>query len=225
MTRDQIGSDRPSDGMGDDRLAELVRGTAADWTMPPQRLDRTTWRDLVTLPRARGGRRLPRLAIPLVGAVAVTIALAFTAVWLDGTRPSAIIGASPSPTGTPAGTARPTATDPKVIVNGGLPDPASVLVAAGEDYRVAELSAGTLGPDVFGPHSGPTTVVARPGGGWLCICGDWDGSDLGGPPSRLKITLAVADAGGTLESETTVREAAGRADPTLPSAAQQELVD
>src|SRR4051812_33907765 len=225
MTRDQTRSDRPSDRMDDEQLAELVRGTAADWTMPPQRLDRTTWRDLVTLPRARGGRRLPRLAIPLVAAVAVTVALAFTAVWLDGTRPSAIIGSSPSPTGTPAGTARPTATDPKVIVNGGLPDPASVLVAAGEDYRVAELSAGRLGPDVFGPHSGPTTVVARPGGGWLCVCGDWDGSALGGPPSRLKVTLAIADAAGTLQSETTIRETAGRVDSNLPTAAQEELVD
>src|SRR3954471_13416582 len=226
MTRDQIGSDSPPAGMDDDRLADLVRAAATDWTMPPQRLDHTTWRDRVVVSgprRARG--RVPLLAIPLAGAVAVTVALAFTAVWLDGSRRSAVTGASPSPTGTSAATSRPTASDGKAIVNGALPDPASVLVAAGEDYRVADLSAGRLGPDVFGRHSGPKTVVARPGGGWLCVCGDWDGSDRGGPPSRLKFTLAIADAAGTLQSETTIRELAGRADPTLPSAAQEELVD
>lgn len=225
MTRDETGSDQARPRSDDDRLAELVRVTAGDWTMPPQRLDRATWRDRVAGSGARRQRRrLPRLAIPLVAAVAVAIALAFTAVWLDGTRPSAITGSSPGPTGG-TGTAQPTASDPKVVVNGALPEPANVLVAAGADYRVIDLSTGTLGPDVFGPHSGPTTVVARPGGGWLCICGDWDGSDLGGPPSRLKVTLAIADATGTLQSETTVRETAGRVDPTLPSAAQEELVD
>src|SRR3954447_10734588 len=226
MTRDQIRSDRPPAAMDDDALAELVRATAADWTLPPQRLDRPTWHDLVAVPRSGRARgRLPRIAIPLVGAVAVTVALAFSAVWLDGTRPSAIVGASPSPTRPSTATARPAALDPKVIVNGAMPDPANVLVAAAEDYRVADLSVGTLGPDVFGPHTGPTTVVARPGGGWLCVCGDWDGSDRGGPPSRLKVTLAIADAAGTLQSETTIRELAGRAGPTLPSAAQEELVD
>src|SRR3954452_19125647 len=226
MTRDQIGSDSPPAGMDDDGLADLVRAAATDWTMPPQRLDHTTWRDRVVVSgprRARG--RVPRLAIALAGAVAVTVALAFTAVWLDGSRRSAVTGASPSPTGTSAATSRPTASDGKAIVNGALPDPASVLVAAGEDYRVAELSAGRLGPDVFGPHSGPTTVVARRGGGWLCVCGDWDGSALGGPPSRLKVTLAIADAAGTLQSETTIRETAGRVDSNLPTAAQEELVD
>src|SRR3954470_22889588 len=107
MTRDQIGSDRPPAAMDDDRLAELVRATAADWTLPPQRLDRPTWHDLVAVPR--GGRargRLPRIAIPLVGAVGVTVAVAFRPVWLDGTRPSAIIGASPSPTRPSTATAR-----------------------------------------------------------------------------------------------------------------------
>lgn len=226
MTRDQIGSDSPPAGMDDDRLADLVRAAATDWTMPPQRLDHTTWRDRVVVSRPRRARgRVPRLAIPLAGAVAVTVALAFTAVWLDGSRRSAVTGASPSPTGTSAATSRPTASDGKAIVNGALPDPASVLVAAGEDYRVADLSAGRLGPDVFGRHSGPKTVVARPGGGWLCVCGDWDGSDRSGPPSRLTVTLATADATGLLQSETTIRQTVGRVDPALPSAAQEELVD
>src|SRR3954462_13016865 len=93
MTRDGFGSDRQPAAMDDDRLPGLVRATAADWALPPQRLDRTTWHDLVAVPRAGRARgRLPRIAIPLVGAVAVTVALAFSAVWLDGTRPSAIGG-------------------------------------------------------------------------------------------------------------------------------------
>src|SRR3954468_18704050 len=226
MTRDQIGSDSPPAAMNDDRLADLVRAAATDWTMPPQRLDHTTWRDRVVVSRPRRARgRVPRLAIPLAGAVAVTVALAFTAVWLDGSRRSAVTGASPSPTGASAATSRPTASDGKAIVNGALPDPASVLVAAGENYRVADLSAGRLGPDVFGRHSGPKTVVARPGGGWLCVCGDWDGSDRSGPPSRLTVTIATAAALGLPQSETTIRQTVGRVDRALPSAAQEELVD
>src|SRR3954467_12571367 len=148
MTRDQIGSDSPPAGMGDDRHTDLVLGAATDWTMPPQRLDHTTWRDRVVVSgprRARG--RVRRLAIPLAGRVAGAVALAFTAVWLDGSRRSAVTGASPSPTGTSAATSRPTASDGKAILNGALPDPASVLVAAGEDYPAADPPAGPPRPD------------------------------------------------------------------------------
>src|SRR4249920_2696264 len=121
MTRDQNGSDQPPSTTDDDRLAGLVRAAAADWTLPPQRLDQTTWRDRVTAtaPRRRGGRR-PRLAAPFLAAVAITVA--FGAVWLEGPRPAAITGASPSPKGASSPTVQPTASPPKVIVNGALPD-------------------------------------------------------------------------------------------------------
>ena len=225
MTRDQIGSDQPPASPDDDRLAGLVRAAAADWTLPPQRLDQSTWRDRVAAPGSRraGGRRF-RIAAPALAAVAITVAVAFAAVWLDGPRPAAITGASPSPTGAARPSDHPTASPPKVIVNGAMPDPASVLVRAGEDYRIADLSQGTLGPRVFGPYSGPTVVAARVGGGWLCVCGDWEGSDPG-RPARLLVALSIVDGSGTTVSETTIREIVGRVDPSLPSAAQTELVD
>src|SRR6476660_7049726 len=75
-----------------------------------------------------------------------------------------------------------------------------------------------------GAYSGPTAVAARPAGGWLCVCGDWEGSNPA-QPARLLVALSVADASGTLESETTVRDLFGHADPTLPSGAQTQLVD
>src|SRR6478735_7921482 len=165
MTRDQTGSNQPPATTDDDRLAGLVRAVATDWTLPPQRLDQATWRDRVapTAPPRWRGRR-PRLAAPALAAVAITIAVAFAAVWLDGPRPAAISGASPSPTGTSSPSEQPTASPPKVIVNGALPDPASVLVRAGNDYRVADLTHGTLGPRVV-TANGATKVDPRPGGG------------------------------------------------------------
>src|SRR4249919_1138932 len=138
MTRDQNGSDQPPSTTDDERLSGLVRAAAADWTLPPQRLDQTTWRDRVapTATRRHGSRR-PRLAAPALAAGAITIAVAFAAVWLDGPRPAAITGASPSPKGASSPSDQPTASPPKVVVNGLPPDPASVLVRAGADYRVA----------------------------------------------------------------------------------------
>ncbi len=221
MTRDQIGSDQPPATADDDRLAGLVRAAAADWTLPPQRLDQPTWRDRIatTAPRRQGGRR-PRFATPVLGAVAITIAVAFAAVWLDGSRPAAITGASPSPTGASSPSDQPTASPPNVIVNGPLPDPASVLVLAGNDYRVADLARGTLGPRVLSTN-GATKLVARPGGGWLCVCPDWKGS----VPGRLPVTLSIVDASGVLESETTIRDIVGHADPTLSGTDPSQLVD
>jgi len=226
MTRDPIGSNLTPDDAGDERLAGLVRATAEEWTLPPQRLDQATWRDRVGAsgaPRRRGW--LPRLAGPLSAAVVVTVVVAFAAVWLNAPRSGPIAGASASPSAASSPSPKPTrSTVPNAIVTGALPDPASVLVSAGEDYRIADLAKGTLGPSVFGAHTGPTAVVARPGGGWLCVCGDWSGSNPA-RPARITVTLALADATGALESETQIRDLSGRVDPNLPSDAQSELAD
>ena len=225
MTPDPNTAKRPVAEPDDVALAALVRATAEDWTLPPQRLDAATWRDRVGT--TRGGRRgwLPRLAGPLSAAVVVTIAVAFAAVWLNAPRPGPIAGASPSAAGPSATPAGPSASIPsKVVVNGPLPDPATVLVQGGGTYRLADLAAGALGPRVFGTYSGPTTVVARPGGGWLCVCSDWAGSSPTGP-SRMIVKLAIAGPTGQLETETVVRDISGRVDPGLPVTAQTQVVD
>ena len=86
----------PSAPLDDDQIGALVRAVADDWQMPPQRLDRPTWRDLTARggPRRRG--RLARVAGPAVAAVLATVAVAFVAVWLTSPRPHpAVSGASP----------------------------------------------------------------------------------------------------------------------------------
>jgi len=221
MTRDQTGSNQPPATTDDERLAGLVRAVATDWTLPPQRLDQATWRDRVAPAAPRRWRsRRPRLAAPALGAVVITVAVAFAAVWLDGPRPAAISGASPSPTGSSSPSDRPTAAPPKVIVNGPLPDPASVLVRAGNDYRVVDLTHGTLGPRVV-TANGASHLYARPDGGWLCVCPDWEGS----VPGRLPVAIALVDASGMLESTSTIRDIVGRADPALSGTDPSQLVD
>lgn len=226
MTPDPNTPKRLATEPDDDRLAALVRATAEDWTLPPQRLDAQTWRNRVATTGA--GRRgwLARFGVPVSAAVVITLVAAFGAVWLSAPRPGPIAGASPSPSGTSATpTSGPTASSaPKVVVNGALPDPATVLVRAGEGYRLADLSTGALGPRVFGTHTGPTAVVARPGGGWLCVCSDWAGLDSGSP-ARVVVKLAMAGPTGPLEAEAPVRVIDGRADPGQPAAAQMQLVD
>lgn len=225
MTPDPDLTKRPATEPDDDALAALVRATAADWTLPPQRLDAATWRERVATNRA--GRRgwLPRLAAPLSTAIVITVVAAFAAVWLSSPRSGPIAGASPNPTGAPTTSAGPSAsTPPKVVLNGPLPDPATVLVQGGGAYRLADLATGDLGPRVFGVYSGPTAVAARPGGGWLCVCSDWAESGPSGP-ARIIVKLAVAGPTGLLETETVVRDMVGRADPGLPVAAQTQVVD
>ena len=95
---------------------------------------------------------------------------------------------------------------------------------AAEPTRLADLATGVLGPRVFGAYSGPTAVVARPGGGWLCVCSDWAGSGPSGP-ARIIVKLAIAGPTGQLETETLVRDIDGRADPGCPVAAQTQVVD
>ena len=209
----------------DDALATLVRATAEGWTMPPQRLDAATWRDRVAAtPRRRRGW-LPRLVAPVSAAVAITAVVAFAAVWLSTPRSGSIAGASPRASAAATTPTRPSASiPPKVVVNGPLPDPATVLVQGGGTYRLAELATGVLGPRVFGVYTGPTAVVARPGGGWLCVCSDWSDSGPSGP-ARIIVKLAIVGPTGLLETQTLVRDINGRADPGYPLAAQTQIVD
>jgi hypothetical protein len=215
----------------DEQLGALVRSIADDWRMPPQRLDQPTWRDRMDT-RTKRPRRgwIVRLVAPATAAVAGSVIIAFVAVWLTAPRPDrAIVGASPSASigrPSPASSSRPAAsTLPGLFQNGALPSPARVLVRAGDGYQIADLSSGKLSTVSIQGFSGPTTVVSRPGGGWLCICADWTGMTSGGSPTGVDATLETIDATGAALSNTHLRAIKGEPDPAVSMTALFELAD
>jgi hypothetical protein len=230
MTSDPDRTQRPPTP-DDDQLGALVRAAADDWRMPPQRLDQPTWRDRVGVHGTRRRRGwFARLAGPATAAVVVTVVVAFAAVWLTAPRSDrgVSVGSSPSPDGagpsasTPG---RPTPSPlPVLFRNGALPQPARVMVRADGAYQVADLTTGSLGVPSIATHTGPTTVLPRPGGGWLCICGDSTGSSVG-RPTGIDLTLDPVAAGGSGGSGTVIRSLHGVEVPNVPAASQLELAD
>ena len=61
---------------------------------------------------------------------------------------------------------------PKLLRNGALPTPSRIMVRTGQGYHIVDLATGVLSPVVIPVGYGPTAVLSRPGGGWVCICGD-----------------------------------------------------
>ena len=113
-----------------------------------------------------------------------------SAVWLTTPRETpGLIGASPGTTGTAAPFATPSTAGrtpvpttagapagtplPQLVRNGELPSVTSVMVWSGLRYRLADLATGLLGPESIASDPGESVVLARPGGGWVCICTDW----------------------------------------------------
>jgi hypothetical protein len=227
MTRSPDSNTPTPSAPDDERLAQLVRATAESWTMPPQRLDRPTWRDMVGVGVRRRRSWVGRLAAPFAAAVVGTVAVAFVAVWLTATRTGPIAGASPSAgTRTPGASAAPSnSLLPSLLANGELPDPSSILVEDGPAYRIVDLATGTSKP-LFLPvgQPGPSRVVARPGGGWVCICSVYVASS-NGRATKLKVTLEATDAAGRTQSPDVIRSVVGHQDPALSVVSQPELVD
>jgi hypothetical protein len=79
---------------------------------------------------------------------------------------------------------------PKLVQNGDLPTPSKVMIQTGGSYNVVDLATGTLGPESLPANIGPATVVARPGGGWVCICG------VGMSPQAVQLSLVTVDPNG-----------------------------
>jgi hypothetical protein len=214
----------------DEQLGALVRATAEDWRLPPQRLDQPTWRDRVggRSKRRRGGW-FTRIAAPATAAVVGSVIVAFAAVWLTTPRTDqSAVGKSPGTSsvapsaGVPSPSAAPTL--PALLVNGALPDPAQVAVWAGGSYAIADLAHGTARTTGIRPADGPTTLLARPDGRWLCICGHWT-STLNGRPAGVDVSLESIDSDGVGVSRTVARTLVGRSDPAFSDDAQPELVD
>ena len=201
----------------DSTLAALVRDVADDWTLPPQRLDALTWRDRAD----RGGVRRDGLRwsslLRLATAAAVTIALvslSAAAVWQmasRGDQETAASSSSPRASLTPApsaGTTPEASPMPKLLRHGDLPTPSRIMVTTGRGYQIANLATGELGPMLIEVGFGPTAVLPRPGGGWVCVCGD--GQNV------IRLYLKTIDANGVVGAPTPLRDVVGTADPDLP---------
>ena len=203
----------------DATLASLVRDVANDWTLPPQRLDAFTWRDLVDRGHRAGGqgglRWSPRLRIATAAAVTIAmVSLSAAAFWQMATRgDQGTAASSPSPGGSPtpppsAGATPEPSPMPKLLRNGDLPMPSRIMTLSGRGYRLADLATGELGDVLIEVGYGPTTILPRPGGGWVCICGE--GQNV------VRLALRTIDANGVVGAPMPLRDIVGAVDPNTP---------
>lgn len=213
----------------DAALALLVRDIADEWSLPPQRLDALTWRDRVSPGRGAGGAsgwRLPRGlrgATAVAVAVVTTISLSLAALWLTAQRSEhGTLGSSPSP-GTssspvPAASAVAAASPmPKLFRNGDLPTPSRLLVQTSRGYHIADISTGELSPMIIEKSGGSKVLLPRPGGGWVCICGD------GG--NAIRLSAVTVDTNGLMGAPVPIRDIVGTEDPSEAGAMQPFLAD
>jgi hypothetical protein len=214
--------------LDDSALAVLVRDVAGEWSLPPQRLDVLTWRERVGrgYRPSNGGSGL-RWTRRLFGAAAVAvvaaISLLFAAVWLPAQRADrATVGSSPSPGGSPtpgpSGSAALAVSPPPLLVrNGDLPTPSRIMVQTGQGYHIVDLATGVLGPVAVERGHGPTTLLARPSGGWVCICGD--GQNV------IRLSAETVDPNGVVGAPRAIRDIIGTMDPRESDAVQPHLAD
>lgn len=230
--------DRPATP-DDAQLGVLVRAVADDWHRPPQRLDQAYWRERVEggrhAVRGSGGRRwFGRLAEAGVLAVVATLVLAVTAVFLSGPgQDRGSVGTSPSTTPTEGATPSaipgvsevPAAASPlpAFVLDGDLPSVTSVLLQGSGGYRFADLTTGTLEPDLPWDVSGWNTPLTRPGGGWVCVCGAYSGGS--GSSEQLVVTLDSVDASGEPVGSADLRTLRSEVDPAQPAKSDSLTVD
>jgi hypothetical protein len=240
MERDLTPREDPSTPPDDAELGALVRAVAEDWQRPPQRLDQPTWRERVDVSRRAsrrsGGRRwIGRVAEAGVLAVVATVVLALGAVFLTSPGRNGTIGSNPqtnptegaSPTGlgeTPSVAPAPSPL-PALVVNGDLPSVTSVLLQGSGGYRLADLSKGTLGPKLPWDSSGWNTLLARAGGGWVCVCGSFTPGKGGRGSDELAISLNAVDATGASVGSGDVRTLLSGLDPSQPVTSETQTVD
>ena len=213
--------------LDDAALAALVRNVAEEWSLPPQRLDALTWRDRVGDGRHAGtsgsGGRWTRLVFGAAAvAIVATVSLSFAAGWLKAPRSDeGVAGTSPSPATSPhrVPSAAPPAASPlpKLLSNGELPTPSRIIVQTGQGWHLADLATGDLSPTLIGVGFGPTEVLARPGGGWVCICGD--GQNV------IRLSLQTVDRNGVVGAAVPFRDIVGTEDPSVSNDLQPYRAD
>src|SRR5262245_23679664 len=198
----------------DEALANLVREVADAWTLPPQRLDAPTWRDRIAPDRRRvltGLRLRGAVAIAIVVAISLSVA-AVSQVTRSTDQGDVAASPSASVHVTPAASANAEVSPlpsplPKLLRNGELPTPSRIMTLTGQGYRIADLATGELGATVADPRIGPALVLPRPGGGWVCICGE--GQNV------VQLALRTIDSNGVVGAPTPFRDIVGIADPNV----------
>ncbi len=201
-------------------LARLIHDVADDWHLPPQRLSAPTWRDRVARGEpahaGRGRGWLGRTAGAGALAVALTVGLSLVAVWMSMPkgRPGIAAASAPPPSSGPSATATmgPSATAvPKVLLNGDLPRPSTVLLRVGSGYAVADLATGSLGPSLDGATA-LSEVRHLADGTYACLCVTMDG-DVNGSPTHAVVDLRRYDAKGSLTATVPIGDYTGSLDP------------
>ncbi len=112
---------------------------------------------------------------------------------------------------------------PQLTRNGELPSVTSVMVSSSGRFRLADLATGTLGPEIIGQYSSASAIMARPDGGWVCICSDWTNTTVSS--ESVKLTLDGLDQAGAATVRRPYRTITGTADPTADASLQTQLVD
>jgi hypothetical protein len=222
--------DRPTTSdrapLDDAALALLIRDVTDSWGLPPQRLDVPTWRDRVARGRSawrRPARYGPRRLLGMAAiAVVATVSLSPAVVSLITQRDPGTVGSSPSAgalsSPQASGTAAPVASlMPKLVRSGELPNPSRIIVATGQGYHIADLATGELSPVVIEVGRGPVGVLARPGGGWVCVCGD--GQNV------IRLSARTIDANGVVGDPTPIRDIVGTPDPRASDDTQPSRAD
>ena len=116
--------------LDDDALGALVRDAAAEWLMPPRRLDQPGWRERseARLLRRAGRGHTFRTGGAVIAAVLATLVLAVAAGWLGQPRTSPPIAASPVPSVQPRSSAPATGTSESTPA----PTPRPTPIATGD---------------------------------------------------------------------------------------------
>jgi DNA-binding beta-propeller fold protein YncE len=216
MTRDLRDSSRPQ-SLDDGTIEQLIRDVASSWTMPAVRLDAPSWRDRVRSPRARriAGVRgwFGRAGRAATGAVALTVVATLVAVLI--TRPPAGPGKSAAPTGrgsTPVPSSAAATTLPKLLLHGGAPVPASVLLAIEEgDFARIDLTTGTSSAPLTNGAYG-SAILPSADGTFVCLCAQLS-DNVHARPTNAQINLDHYDASGQRTTTTPVLTLNGDPDP------------
>lgn len=214
--------------LDDAEIGRLVHTIVDGWSMPPVRLDQPGWRERVRSPRARRAAAVEswtgRLGRAAAAALVLTVGAAMLGVWL--TRPL----------GPASETARPSATDrassspglgpdpgpsqlPKLVIDGDLPSPSSLVVNVEGGFSVVDLARGTIGNSIAAGQYG-TEVRRSPDGSLYCLCLGGDTFESGSF-THVTVTWTPLDEAGPVGPSVPVGDFTGVPDPRDAGNAQQ----
>jgi hypothetical protein len=209
----------PPASLDDDAIGLLVRDAAADWHMPPIRLDAPSWRDRIRGRRARTIEAtrigLGRAGRAATAAVALTVIGALAAVVITRPlQPAGTPGATAGESGAPSGPA-PTPL-PNLVLNGELPFPSHVLVANElGDIALVDLGAGTISGSIARTQR-PSVMTVTSDGLVVCVC-ITTAAPVDGYPTRFDVRMKTFTRTTTPIRDSPLEVFVGTPDPRLPA--------